>query len=319
MPSAEEFGAWVAGACEAHGLHVTGAPRDPRDRPWGFTTWFDTTGGPVWFKACGAGVHYEVPLVHRLAGLLPDLAARVLGVDAQRGWFLTASAGPTMRSAVEPEDTWLLWEPVLARYAEAQLALAPRAPELVGLGVPERSPTTLPGQLSVLIDQLRAAPVDEGGLTDAEASALGARLPAYTEWCGELAGSGIPDSIQHDDLHTSNICWPGGAADARIIDWGDASVGYPLATMLCTLNSIAFHAGCERDDPRVQRIRDAYLEPFTGSASRASLLQWVDLARRTGAVSRALCYQLAYVGDDGGKEAEDDYPVRGWLLELLDE
>jgi hypothetical protein len=37
--------------------------------------------------------------------------------------------------------------------------------------------------------------------------------------------------------------------------------------MLATLNSIAFHAGALRvdrrmDDPRLLRIRDAYMEPF---------------------------------------------------------
>jgi hypothetical protein len=42
---------------------------------------------------------------------------------------------------------------------------------------------------------------------------------------------------------------------------------------------IAFQAGVLRadgrmDDPRVLRIRDAYLEPFTSRASRKELLRW---------------------------------------------
>ena len=69
-------------------------------------------------------------------------------------------------------------------------------------------------------------------------------------------------------------------SSVRIIDWGDASVGHPFGTMLATLNSIAFHAGVLRadrrmDDPRVLRIRDAYLEPFTSLGSRKELLRWV--------------------------------------------
>jgi hypothetical protein len=71
---------------------------------------------------------------------------------------------------------------------------------------------------------------------------------------------------------TPTTCWPGEADDlssVRIIDWGDACVGHPFGTMLATLNSIAFHAGTLRedrrmDDPRLLRIQDAYLEPFTG-------------------------------------------------------
>ena len=85
----------------------------------------------------------------------------------------------------------------------------------------------------------------------------------------------MPDSLQHDDLHSNSACWPGEADDlssVRIIDWGDASVGHPFETMLATLNSIAFHAGALRedrrmDDPRVLRIRDAYMEPLAAWAA----------------------------------------------------
>jgi hypothetical protein len=40
------------------------------------------------------------------------------------------------------------------------------------------------------------------------------------------------------------------------------------------------------DDPRMLRIRDAYLEPFTSRASRKEPLRRVALARRTGCVTR---------------------------------
>jgi aminoglycoside phosphotransferase (APT) family kinase protein len=110
-------------------------------------------------------------------------------------------------------------------------------------------------------------------LTREEAFALEGLLPATT---GALScASPVPDSLQHDDLHSNNACWPGEADDlssVRIIDWGDASVGHPFETMLATLNSIAFHAGALRedrgmDDPRVPRIRDAYMEPFAAWAA----------------------------------------------------
>ena len=58
--------------------------------------------------------------------------------------------------------------------------------------------------------------------------------------------------------------------------------------MLATLNSISFHAGLlhadrRMDDPRLLRIQDAYLEPFTSLGSRKELLRWVTLARRPAA------------------------------------
>jgi aminoglycoside phosphotransferase (APT) family kinase protein len=151
------------------------------------------------------------------------------------------------------------------------------------------------------LDELAARPTEDGGLTREQACALERLLRVYDDWCAELATSPVPDSLQHDDLHSGNVCWPGTVDDlssVRIIDWGDASVGQPFGTMLATLNSIAFHAGvlnADRsiDDLRMLRIRDAYLEAFTSLGSREELLRWAALARSTGCVTRAISWETA--------------------------
>ena len=104
----------------------------------------------------------------------------------------------------------------------------------------------------------------------------------------------------------------------RVIDWGDSCVSHPFGTMLATLNSIAWHAGVERDDPQVQRVRDAYLEPFDTYGRRDELRRWVSLARRTGCVTRALSYVHALQGEPESALEELEWPVRGWMLEILD-
>jgi aminoglycoside phosphotransferase (APT) family kinase protein len=132
------------------------------------------------------------------------------------------------------------------------------------------SPTTCPRQPWPCGPSGRPRP-----LAREEAFALEGLLPVYNDRCAELAASPVPDSLQHDDLHSNNACWPGEADDlssVRIIDWGDASVGHPFETMLATLNSIAFHAGALRvdrrmDGPRLLRIWDAYMEPFAAWAA----------------------------------------------------
>src|SRR3712207_8240623 len=48
----------------------------------------------------------------------------------------------------------------------------------------------------------------------------------------------------------------------------------PIWTMLATVNSISWHAGTTVDDPRVERVRDAYLEPFAGHGSAADRVRW---------------------------------------------
>lgn len=101
---------------------------------------------------------------------------------------------------------------------------------------------------------------------------------------------------------------------SRVIDWGGASVGFPLGTMLCTLNSVVYHAGVEPDDPRVVRVRDAYPEPFAECAGADELVRYVDLARRTGCVTMAMSYRAALADEPLSTHLERDRPVRGWSL-----
>ncbi|RYU10621.1 aminoglycoside phosphotransferase family protein [Nocardioides iriomotensis] len=312
----EEARAWVQEQARPLGIRLTGAWEQPHNRPWSSAMSFESDAGRLWFKVNGPGIRFEAALVDLLGKVVPDLVPEVLAADHERAWSLTRDAGPTLRSVAPPEELWAWWEGIVVRYAEAQLVLADHRDAMLAAGVSEASPATLPAQTRALVEELAARTPDDGGLTREEVAGLEALLPEYDAWCAALAASGVPDSAQHDDLHSSNICWTGAVETARVIDWGDTSVGSPIATMLCTMNSLAFHAGCEVDDPRVLRVRDAYLEPFTAYADRAELVELVTLARRTGAVTRAMSYQHAFHGEPRSAEAEMDWPVRGWLLEL---
>jgi len=309
---------WVAEAASAAGLVLTGVREQPHVRAWSSAVRYGAEGGDLWFKVNAQGTRHEGRLVATLGELEPSLVAPVMAVDTDRGWSLTRDAGPVMRSVAPPEELWDSWETVLVRYAEAQIRLAEHRAALLATGLPEVSPKTLPTLLRELVRELAATAPEEGGLTDAEHDKLLLSFDEYDAWCDELAGSRVPSTVQHDDLHSSNICWGGSAANARVIDWGDASWGFALGTMLCTLNSIAWQARCELDDPRVTRVRDAYLEPFTAYAERAELLRQVELARRTGCVTRALSYRASLMGEPVATHREEDFPVRGWLLELLE-
>jgi Phosphotransferase enzyme family len=322
----EDTRAWVAEQLAPRGIRLTGEWEQPHARVWSSTIRFETTEGRVWFKVNGNGTAYEAALVALLGELHPGLAPEVLTHDETRACSLTRDAGPVLRSVADPDALWAHWERLLPRYAEAQLALATQSSRLLNAGTPDRSPAQLPAEFGRLLSELAARPIEDGGLTAEQVGAL-ARVPGYENWCAELAASPIPDSLQHDDLHSNNVCWPGRPDDldsVRIIDWGDASIGHPFGTMLATLNSIAFHAGLLSDDRglvddlQVLRVCDAYLEPFSGFGRREELLRWVTLARSTGCVSRALAWERAAQDAPRSVIAEHEFPVRGWLLELLE-
>jgi hypothetical protein len=311
---------WVAERLETHGLALVGDWEQPHARPWSTAMRVETTGGRCWFKANGAGTRHEPTLLSLLATRLPGLVPAVLAVDVDAGWSLSRDGGPMLRSVLEPDQSWAAWEGIVVDYAQAQLALADDQGAVLACGVEERSPRTLPGQVRDLVDELSRVAEERGGLSGEDRVRLEGLLPAFDRWCAELAASPVPDSLQHDDLHSGNVCWPGDGS-ARVIDWGDASWGSPLGTMLNTMNSLAFHAGIpvegqHVDDPRVLRVRDAFLEPFTPFGARDDLVHGVDLARRTGCVVRALSWRAAMSDVPPSANQEYDYPVREWLLEL---
>ena len=311
---------WVVEQLDAHGMSLVGDWEQPHARSWSTAMRVPTSEGACWFKANGLGTRHEPALVSLLATRVPDLVPEVLAVDAARGWSLSRDGGPMLRSVLDADRSWDAWAAIVVAYAEAQLSLADARSAVLACGVEERSPRTLPAQFRALVDELGSVPAELGGLGHEDLARLERLLPTFDAWCAELAAAPVPDTLQHDDLHSGNVCWTGDGS-FRVIDWGDASWGSPLGTMLGTMNSLAFHAGVYVEgedvrDPRVLRVRDAYLEPFTGYGGRADLVRSVDLARRTGCVVKALSWRAALSDASPRTHAEYDFPVREWLLDL---
>ncbi len=317
---------WVAAQLGPGGIRLTGEWQQTHARVWSSTIRFETTEGRIWFKVNGLGTVYEAKLVALLDELCPGLAPQLLAYDDAVAWSITRDGGPMLRSKTKSDALWGYWERLLPRYGEAQLAVAADRSRMLACGAPDRGPVQLPLEFDRLLDKLASQPIEQGGVTRLQAATLERVLPAYEGRCAELAASPIPDSLQHDDLHSNNVGWPGEMADlssVRIIDWGDASIGHPFGTMLATLNSIAFEAGVPVDgrqfhDSRLLRLRDAYLERFSSLCGVEELRWLVGLARSTGCVTRALAWERALQEAPLSMIAKYEFPVRSWLLELLE-
>ena len=307
---------WVGVEAHRVGIRLDGTREQPHVQPWSSTIVYGTEAGRIWFKVNGPGTAHEATVVAVLGRRVPGLVPELIAVDAARGWSLTRDAGPTLRSLGAPDELWDRWIEVLQQYAAAQLDLARHGDELVATGLPALGPSRAPAALRQLVDELAATPPECGGLDARDADRIRALYRDYDRWCDELAASGIPVTINHDDLHSNNVCVS--AAGPRIIDWGDCCLSHPFGTMLATLNSIAWHAGCAREDRRVQRVRDAYLEVFAEYGAASDLRHWASVARRVDTLARALSYVNAFAGEPLSAQAEADWPVRGWVLELLD-
>jgi aminoglycoside phosphotransferase (APT) family kinase protein len=99
----------------------------------------------------------------------------------------------------------------------------------------------------------------------------------------QLAAAGIPETIQHDDLHDGQVFIRNG--DYLVFDWGDAVVTHPFHTLTVTLRAAAWRLGLEPGGLEIIRLRDAYLEPFGRLDQLAPV---AETAYRTGTLGRAL-------------------------------
>ena len=99
----------------------------------------------------------------------------------------------------------------------------------------------------------------------------------------ELAAHGIPETIQHDDLHMANLYAQGGRL--RVLDWGDSSISHPFASLVVTFRFLEEINKLSPVDPWFARLRDAYLEPWG-----RNLTAVFDLALRVGMVADAIAW-----------------------------
>jgi hypothetical protein len=268
-------------------------------RTWATVWRVPTAAGPVWFKACAPVQAFEPPLTAELSARWPDDVPIVIACDRQRGWLLLADAGTPIRESGNPPEAWLR---VLPRYAELQRGEAAHTPDHLADGVPDLRPATLAARVD---DLLRSdLPLDAD-----ELARLRSFAPRLAAEASELAASGIPDAIQHDDLHMGNVY----AADGdpfrdrlRVLDWGDSSISHPFASLVVTFRFLEQRNGLEPADAWFVRLRDAYLEPW-GSGHTSTF----ELAMRVGAVAHAIARkrQRDHLPAAARPRSDDEYSV----------
>ncbi len=314
--------AWVEARLAEIGLAITG-PLERRARPWSIVIAVPTSAGRCWFKTTATGMANDAAVTVRLSALAPGLVLRPLASDTERGWLLLPDGGPRLRDVADAGTLLGRWETILPAYAELQRRTEGLVTELAAGAVPDRRPERLPQLLVDLLEDRWWLRTDEpDGLTGDGLSRLRAIIPRLARAAEELAAAGVKPAIQHDDLHDGNVLvGPGGY---RIVDWGDASVGHPFATLLVTMRSIADTLGLGdwtpfgAAAPELDRLRDAYLEAWTGVAARDRLHRVVQLATWTGMIGRALTWRAALPHASPEELSEWGSAIPGWLGELAD-
>ena len=238
-------------------------------QPWSTVFRLVTPDGVAWFKASAPELSHEAGLVAVLSERRPDCVPPLLALDAERGWLLQADAGTRLRELIERERALERWLDVLPLYASVQRDLAGDVEQLLALGVPDLRLAGLPARFERFLDVLPSE----------ERRNWRGRLPEIAELCGALAEHGVPETIQHDDLHDGQVY----VRDGRylLLDWGDACISHPFFTLSVTLEGvIAWGVDDVENAVDTTPYRDAYLGRFdlpdlAAAARIATRLGWI--------------------------------------------
>jgi hypothetical protein len=302
---------WIQEALLARGLPPQWDGWRVRLRPWSVLYRVPLAGGNeiVWFKANPPKSRFEAPLLAALARLRPDDVLAPLAFEPDEGWSLQPDGGQVYagRFGGDPEGISASgWAAPLRQYAAFQHTMAPHSEELAHLGVPVINAATLAETTDRIAEAAETVSEDDRKLLDS-------LLSDFPAWSRELADFGIPDALDHGDLHARQLLGPDSGGRFRFFDWGDAAITHPFCSLMSPSRAARRrhgHEGAAAAEQAVRRLLDAYLEPWVRESGldRADLDRAVVLACRVAAVTRITVWNRVFPGNTGSGN--------GWAEEL---
>lgn len=256
-------------------------------RLWSAVARVPTTDGEAWFKEDPPPLAFEPALTAALAQRRPGILPEVIAFEGPR--LLTRDAGSRLRTRLDSGGRAPAWEELLIGHGELQLDLAPAACEALALGVLDARPERL--------EELSAGLPGHDRRREAIRRAV------------EGLGSAVPISVVHTEAHDGNL-FIAANDHVRLLDWAEAVVSHPFVGMVLPLRFAAERAGSSPE-----RLRDAYLKPFTGLAPLPELQESFSHGYTLGALVRALTWAALDAPPEASAELGE--PVAAWL-EIFD-
>ena len=258
-------------------------------REWSAVVRVPTVDGTAWFKEVPPSLAFEPPLTALLAARRPDRLPETIAVEGRR--LLTRHAGRRLRAQLDDGGATPPWPELLALQAELQLDFAPDTDQALALGTPDARPALLP--------------------------ALVAELPGWAvrgetvQRAVEGLGDAVPISVVHTEAHDGNLFVHDG--HVRVLDWAEALVSHPFVGSVLPLRFAAERLGAAPGSAEVERLRDAYLEPFTRCAPPRELRGQFGHGYLLGTLVRAFAWHVVLASEPRERAIELGYPVAAWL------
>jgi len=271
---------WIRTKAKRNSIQLTGEIEQNHACAWSTVLRVPSNAGTLFFKATADETIHEIALTEKLAAWLPDCMPDLVASDSARGWMLMRDGGGQLRASIRPTKDVTPWEPVITKYAEAQIGLSQHVDEILALGIPDHRLAALPALYSQVLTDEESLMIDKDkGLTSADFEKLQTMKPRFEQICADLAAFGIPESLDHGDFHDGNVLVKDG--HITFFDWGDASVTHPFVSLRTFF--VSMEIALDLDDwapptSEMLALRDSYLARWDGFASREQLLRAYHLS-----------------------------------------
>ena len=311
----KDASAWIHTQLTGQGMQITQEVEILHQRAWSTFARVTTDRGVAYFKASSPYDRFEAALTAAMWRWRPDITAPVLAIEPEEGWLLTSDAGITMREFERSPAQVGHWLKILPRYADLQMQMLEKIPELLQMGLPDRRLAALPNLFNQLTESANLRTGQNPGLTHEEYRQLQEIKPRFAAECAHLASYNIPETLTHEEVTEVNLLVRG---DRYILtDWSEASICHPFFSMLTTVRTLIFWTGLDENGPELARLLDAYLEPWTRYETRSKINSAYQLAFRLAMANRAISWDQG-TGSLAPKHKEPYADaVPGWLRDYL--
>ena len=280
-----------------------------------------TSQGHCYFKAGHLTPPKEAEMTMALAKRWPQLVPEPLAVDIARNWMLHWDYGLTEELRASPAD----YSATVRSMAELQIDSLSDLDDWKELGCISRDAQRM---IEFLGNIGRLAPMLTSGAEPFTSEQLQELESAASSLCGRyerLAAIGIPDTLTHSDFRPANLYRREGAH--WVTDWADTMVAHPFFSLagfvsayekLMAKQKESVTDAVKTQDP-IERITEAYLQPFEVYASRERLKEALALVRELASAWQ-LCRWidiLPFMEKNSRASRGVENKIRSLCLELL--
>jgi Phosphotransferase enzyme family len=314
----KEVDKWIHAQVGNQGISITSDIEQPHIYPWSTVLRIPTDQGTLFFKATAPQTIYESALTQKLAEYYPKSMPEVIAAETSRGWMLMRDGGETLRVSIRPTKDITPWKPVIKLFSEVQVGCVEHVSELLALGIPDHRLARLPQLYGELLSDADSILVDRPkGLTSEEFQRVQELAPRFAQICEQLAGFGIPETINHGDFHDGNVL----VKNDRItlFDWGDGCIAHPFISLRTFFVSIEISLELEDYSftPEMQDLLEVYFEPWQKFASKEKLQEAYFLSRCVTSIVRALAWYKTVAPLKGPLREEYAHIVPELLREFI--